>query len=200
MTPNSPYRGAGKDEAEFVARLKAGDSAAQARLFRDYQRRLYATAVHFLGFQDPEAEDVVQEAFERALRGVERFRGESGVYTWLNHICVNLCFDRIRARRKHLLKEQGDLELMSLELAQQAHRRGHERGVEQGRIAVLRKAVAAMDEPCASLVRLRDLEGRSYAEVAKAVKVPMGTVMSRLSRCRQKLRESIRRLMPEAFQ
>jgi RNA polymerase sigma-70 factor (ECF subfamily) len=112
---------------------------------------------------------------------------------------VNLCFDRIRARRKHLLKEQADLELMSLDLAGQAHRRGQEQGAEERRLTALRSAVQAMDEPCGSLVRLRDLEGRSYADVAKAVKIPMGTVMSRLSRCRKKLREGLRRLMPEAF-
>jgi RNA polymerase sigma-70 factor (ECF subfamily) len=183
-----------------VASLKAGDPAAQSRLYRDYQRRLYATAVHFLGYQDPEAEDVVQEAFERALRGLSQFRGDSGVYTWLNHICVNLCFDRIRARRRHLLKEQGDLELMSQDLARQVHRHGQERGGEERRMAALRDAVQQLDEPCGSMVRLRDLEGRSYADVAKAVKVPMGTVMSRLSRCRKKLRERLRRSMPEAFQ
>jgi DNA-directed RNA polymerase specialized sigma24 family protein len=65
----SPYRREDQAEAEFVARLKAGDPAAQSRLYTDHHRRLYATAVHFLGYQDPEAEDVVQEAFERALRG-----------------------------------------------------------------------------------------------------------------------------------
>jgi RNA polymerase sigma-70 factor (ECF subfamily) len=183
-----------------VARLKAGDPAAQGRLFKDYHRRLYATAVHFLGYQDPEAEDVVQEAFERALRGLDSFRGEAGVYTWINHICVNLCFDRIRVRRRHLLKEHADLELMSQDQAGQVHRRGLEKGVEDKRLAALRAAVQSMDEPCGSLVRLRDLEGRSYVEVAKAVKIPMGTVMSRLSRCRKKLRESMRRIMPEAFQ
>jgi RNA polymerase sigma-70 factor (ECF subfamily) len=197
---DSPYRGAGAGEADFLAKLKAGDPGAQSRLYRENHRRLYATAVHFLGYQDPEAEDVVQEAFERALRGLSRFRGDSGVYTWLNHICVNLCFDRIRVRRRQLLKEQGDLELMSMDMARQAHRRGQESGVEALRLHALRAAVAALEEPCASLVRLRDVEGRSYAEVAKSVKIPMGTVMSRLSRCRKKLREALRRLMPEAFQ
>jgi RNA polymerase sigma-70 factor (ECF subfamily) len=196
----SPYRRGEKDEAEFIALLKSGNPEAQSRFYGEHRRRLYATAVHFLGYQDPEAEDVVQEAFERALRGVARFRGDSGVYTWLNHICVNLCFDRIRARKKHLLKEQADLDLLTHGLAGQAHRRGQELGAEERRLSALRSAVQAMDEPCGSLVRLRDLEGRSYAEVAKAVKIPMGTVMSRLSRCRQKLRERLRKLMPEAFQ
>jgi RNA polymerase sigma-70 factor (ECF subfamily) len=194
-----PYSRA-PQEAEWIARLKDGDSGAQGLLYSQHQRRLYATAVHFLGYQDPEAEDVVQETFVRAFRSVAGFRGDSGLYTWLNHICVNLCFDRIRSRRKHLLKEQLDLELMSADLAGQAHRRGQEQGLKDERLAALRGALERMDEPCASLVRLRDVEGRSYADVAKAVKIPMGTVMSRLSRCRKKLRDHLRRLVPEAFQ
>jgi RNA polymerase sigma-70 factor (ECF subfamily) len=196
----SPYPKSSQAETEFVARLKAGDGAAQSRLYNENHRRLYATAVHFLGYQDPEAEDVVQEAFVRALKGIERFRAESGLYTWLNHICVNLCFDRIRARRRNLLKEQADLELMSADLARQRDRSGQEQKREEARLGLLRRAVESMEEPCASLVRLRDMEGLSYAEVAKSVKIPMGTVMSRLSRCRKKLGDRMKKLMPEAFQ
>src|SRR5262245_17535711 len=88
------------DEASLLSGLRAGDEAARAEVYRLYRQRLYATACHFLGWKDSEAEDLVHDSFVVALQGIARFEGRSSLYTWLNHICVNLCFARIRKRKR----------------------------------------------------------------------------------------------------
>jgi RNA polymerase sigma-70 factor (ECF subfamily) len=179
----------GMEQQEWVKRIQEGDEYARERLYTEFKQRLYATAVHFLGFQDPEAEDAVHETYVRAFQGIAGFRFESGLYTWLNHICVNVCFDRIRARKRNLVKQEEDLEGLSLKAAKAQHARGQEKEEKEEALEKLRQAVAKLGEPCQSLVRARDLEGKSYVEVSRLLKVPLGTVMSRLSRCREKLKE-----------
>jgi RNA polymerase sigma-70 factor (ECF subfamily) len=177
------------DERAWVKSIQEGDEAARERLFTAFNKRLYATAVHFLGYQDPDAEDAVQETFVRAFNRIQDFRFESALYTWLNHICVNICFDQVRARKRRLVKGHEDLEFLSLELAKAEHGKKMETREKEETLVVLRQAVAGLPEPCASLVRLRDLEGTSYVDISKALKIPMGTVMSRLSRCREHLKK-----------
>jgi RNA polymerase sigma-70 factor, ECF subfamily len=177
------------EEKDWVKRIQDGEESARERLYTEFRHRLYATAVHFLGFQDPEAEDAVQETYVRVFAGISGFRFESGLYTWMNHICVNVCFDRVRARKRHLLKQQEDLEGLSVKAAKAEHHREQEREDKEEALGMLRQAVKELKEPCQSLIRLRDLEGKSYADVSQAAGIPMGTVMSRLSRCREALKK-----------
>jgi RNA polymerase sigma-70 factor, ECF subfamily len=177
------------DEKDWVKRIQNGEENARERLYTQFKQRLYVTAVHFLGYQDPEAEDAVQETYVRAFTGIAGFRFESGLYTWLNHICVNVCFDRVRIRKRNLLKQHEDLEGLSVKAARAQHSRAQETQDKEETLGILRQAIGQLGEPCQTLVRLRDLEGKSYAEVSKISKVPMGTVMSRLSRCRESLKQ-----------
>jgi RNA polymerase sigma-70 factor (ECF subfamily) len=78
---------------------------------------------------------------------------------------------------------------MSLKMARAGHAQAQEKEEKEEALGLLRQAVKALGEPCRSLVSLRDLEGKSYAEVARQAKIPMGTVMSRLSRCREQLKK-----------
>ena len=186
------------DEKELVALVLKGDAAAQEDLSRRFQQRLYATAAHFLGYQDPEAEDVVQDTLLAAFSQLKGFEFRSGLYTWLNHICVNHCYARLRQRRKAVSQPGEILELLSSGLAQQRHRQAGEDQQQELRLAALRKELAAMKEGCRSIITLRDVEGRSYAEIAQGLKLPMGTVMSRLARCREALGVRVRKALKEA--
>ena len=180
------------DEKDWVKRIQNGDESARERLYTQFQKRLYATAVHFLGYQDPEAMDAVQEAYAKALAGIRGFRPESGLYSWMNHICVKVCFDRIRARKRSLVKQHEDLEILGQKAAARAqHLRSQEGEDRQGARAILGQAAQRLKEPCQSIVRLRDLEGKSYVEVSRLAKIPMGTVMSRLSRCGEQLKKDL---------
>jgi RNA polymerase sigma-70 factor (ECF subfamily) len=185
------------DEKQLVALVLKGDEAAREDLSCRFRQRLYATAVHFLGYQDPEAEDVVQDTLLAAFKQLAGFEFRSSLYTWLNHICVNLCYARLRQRRKAVAQPDETLELLSSNAALQRHHHAEEDQERDARLAVLRKELAAMKEGCRSIVTLRDVEGRSYAEIAQGLKLPLGTVMSRLARCREALGERVRQALKE---
>jgi RNA polymerase sigma-70 factor (ECF subfamily) len=188
----------GMDEKEMVALVLKGDEAAQEELSRRFRQRLYATAVHFLGYQDPEAEDVLQDTLLAAFKELKGFEFRSGLYTWLNHICVNLCYARLRQRRKAVAQPGEMLELLSSSQALQRHTQAGEDQEQELRLSALRQELAAMKEGCRGIITLRDVEGRSYADIAQSLKVPVGTVMSRLARCRQALGERVRKALKEA--
>lgn len=179
------------DERELVRRLLERDRAAGELFERRYRDRLYRVAVAFLGYQDPEAEDVIQETFLAALRGLEGFEFRSSLYTWLNQICVRLCFRRLRGRRRLVLSVGADLaEALEIPAPEEDAPLRLERE-EQRRW--LERALASLGAECREILRLRDVEGKSYADISKTLRLAVGTVMSRLARCRGKLKKLARR-------
>jgi DNA-directed RNA polymerase specialized sigma24 family protein len=95
------------NEQRLVRKVLAGDQRAQQEFFLAYRDRLYRTCVHFLGYQDREAEDIVQEVFLIAHQKLAAFDFKHKLSTWLIQICVNLCFERLRQRKRVLLQEEG---------------------------------------------------------------------------------------------
>jgi RNA polymerase sigma-70 factor (ECF subfamily) len=180
-------------EADLVARAILGDQQAFEQLYKAHARRLYAAAVYFLGSQDSDAEDMLQEAFARAWKNLASFRQESSFYTWVNQILVHLCYRRLEQRKRTLAQEAEALEALSASAAKARIGQDAEAAQKDERLALLRRCIEAMEEPCRSLVQGRDLAGRSYAELAQQFKVPMGTIMSRLARCRQELKRKVLR-------
>jgi RNA polymerase sigma-70 factor (ECF subfamily) len=177
-------------EAELLALVKRKDPAAFDALYQAYYRRLRATTIHFLGHQDPEGEDLVQETFTVAMRKLPRLKVQTSLYAWLNRVCALLCFERLR-QRKRLLSTDIDGLRGSLELASPAEGALDALVAGQRRQA-LRAGLGRLAPPCRRIVELRDIKGLSYAQISLKLKVPMGTVMSRLLRCRQALKEIMR--------
>jgi RNA polymerase sigma-70 factor (ECF subfamily) len=192
LAPDRDYTEDDLPEAPLLEALRRQDGPAQEALVRAYLQRLLATAWHFLGHQDPDAEDVVQETLLAAFKGMDGFEGRSGLYTWLNHICVNQCFSLLRKRRRALATETEDLErlLAPASLDRQAQE------AEQARLArrqeLLKGWIGAMGAPCQRILQLRFLDGHSLAEIKDRLKVPQGTVASRLRRCQASLIEKAR--------
>jgi RNA polymerase sigma-70 factor (ECF subfamily) len=176
-----------------VGRVLKKDAAAGDEFFLRYRDRIYAVAVAVLGWRDPEAEDVVHETFAAALQALEGFEFRSTLYTWLNQICVRQCYKRIRSRSRMALGSENDLaEALG---ARPAEDDGALKGLDEERKSWLKQAVQALDEGCRRLIELRDLKGISYGEASRQLKVPIGTVMSRLSRCREKLKSQAKAWM-----
>jgi RNA polymerase sigma-70 factor (ECF subfamily) len=162
-------------------------------LYQAYYGRLRATTIHFLGHDDPEGEDLVQETFTVALAKLPKVKIQTNLYGWLNRVCTLLCFERLRFRKRLLITEDaGLLDIMSQRGRDAAalSEEGLEKD-EQGQM--LRAALAGLKEPCRQILELRDIKGVSYAEISKLLKLPMGTVMSRLLRCRQLLKQKVQR-------
>jgi RNA polymerase sigma factor (sigma-70 family) len=130
-----------------------------------------------------DAEDIVQEACLRALRGFANFRGEDG-RAWLLTIVRNTCYTWMKRRRNQDARMDADGDVGEMESDQPEPHLAMSRTIETER---LRTAIEDLPAEFREVVILKDLQGLSYREIAEIVEVPIGTVMSRLSRGRQRL-------------
>ena len=173
------------DEAGWVAAAQRGDSRAFAEIVRHYQRPVYRIA-YAMTRNAADADDVAQETFVRAYQAIGRFRVGEPLYPWLSRIAVNLVYSLFRRRKR---RPETALDPL-LEAGQQwASEDDVEEATEaaEGR-AHLEAAFAELKPEHRSVLVLRVVEGLSYDEIAKSLSVPIGTVMSRLSRARQELK------------
>ncbi len=177
------------DELELIRRILAGDEEAKSLFYRNHQKRLYPIAVHFLGYQDPDAEDVVQETFLIALQKLKDFEPRSTLYTWMAHITINLCYERLRKRKRQLASMEEDLEKFTAGISADNHAQLGPESERQALILKVRESVSQLGPNCRAIVEYRDLQGMSYADIGKKMKLPIGTVMSRLARCRETLKQ-----------
>jgi RNA polymerase sigma-70 factor (ECF subfamily) len=179
------------DSPEFVRRLRAGDRAAFEELVRSHQHRVYAVALRMLG-NAAEAQDVAQEAFLRAHRGLAEFRGEARLSTWLYAIASRLCLNRLAGSERRLTRH-GEDTLTRLPDG----RPGPDQALERGELEeALHRAIGELADERRIVVVLRDVEGLAYEEIAEALELPVGTVRSRLHRARLDLKEKLERFFP----
>ena len=179
------------DSAELVSRLRAGDRQAFEELVRTQQHRVYGLAVRMLG-DAAEAQDVAQEAFLRAHRGLAEFRGDARLSTWLYAIVSRLCLNRLAGSERRLAR-QGEEALARLADATP----GPDQALERGELEeALHRAIGELPEERRIVVVLRDVEGLAYEEIAEVLELPVGTVRSRLHRARLDLKEKLERFFP----
>lgn len=177
------------EDRELVQRLLAKDDEAYRLFYRTYQGRIYRAASYLLGYQDPDAEDITQEVFLAALQQLHKFEFRSSLYHWLNHICMYLCFDRIRKRKRMVASLQEELEAMTP--AKLGPGQDPDPEEKERLLTLVESQRELLGAPCRGLLDLRDEQGKSYAQIAGILKVPMGTVMSRLARCKETLKELV---------
>ena len=134
-----------------------------------------------------DAEDVVQEAYLRALRFFGGFRGGDS-RAWLLKIVRNTCYSWIRKNRPAELSDEFDETTHSPNEAAQTP---EEKLISRAESERLREALEALPVTFKEVLVLREIEGLSYKEISEVMGIPMGTVMSSLSRARQKLREEL---------
>jgi RNA polymerase sigma-70 factor (ECF subfamily) len=173
------------DEKQLVQKILEGDEQAKSLFFTAHRERVYRNCVHLLGYRDPEAEDVAQEVFITAFAKLPEFEFRSSLATWLTQICIYKCHNRFRQRAKLVQQEHEALEVL---LESKARRQGEDREWDQGRKRLLEQFLAKLGKDCREIVELRELKGQSYVEIGKSLKIPLGTVMSRLSRCKKALK------------
>jgi RNA polymerase sigma-70 factor, ECF subfamily len=187
------------DDRELIQKLIDKDPEAEKLFFHTYRDKLYQACVYVLGPQDPEAEDVAQEAFIVALRKLPEFEFRSSLYRWLYRICVFLCYERIRKRKRQIAHLAEELEELSSARSMEREHHEQQEAEQLKVVGLIRAQRDLMGEPCQELLRLRDEEEKSYAAIAEALKIPMGTVMSRLARCKKTLKQLVLRLLKGEF-
>jgi RNA polymerase sigma-70 factor (ECF subfamily) len=179
------------DSAEFVDRLRAGDRRAFEELVRVQQHRVYGLALRMLG-NAAEAQDVAQEAFLRAHRGLAGFRGDARLSTWLYAIVSRLCLNRLAGTERRLTRHGEE----ALERLPDATPRP-DQALERGELEeALHRAIAELPDERRIVVVLRDVEGLAYEEIADVLDLPIGTVRSRLHRARLDLKGKLERFFP----
>ena len=183
---------------ELVQRVQAGDSAAFRELFDKYHRRAFAVAMGVVKNEE-DALDAVQEAFVKVHKNIHRFQGTSSFYTWLYRIVMNASIDHVRrtSRRKSLDFDERALHEES-EVAGDGALVPSITDANPGKAALRRElggaiqaALQDLPEHHRQVIVLREIEGMSYEDMAEALDVPKGTVMSRLFHARKKMQAAL---------
>ena len=181
------------DEHTLIAAAQAGDRQAFNELVLCYQGIAYNVAYRVVGNADAAA-DATQEAFLSAYRSIRRFRG-GAFKSWLLRIVINACYDWLRARRRRpevSLDARTDLEWGEWSVDPQESPEAFAERQELGR--AIQRGLDELPPDQRTVIVLADIHSMCYREVAETLRVPLGTVKSRLSRARRRMRDALSRM------
>ena len=181
----------------LIQRCLKGDQAAWDLIVRQYWRKVFNVAYKFVGKHE-EAEDLAQDIFLKIFKSLDTFDSRANFQTWLISVSRNLCIDHYRSVRKE--RETIDRDVDTNELAPAAREPGPIAALEQAdRVALLRKALAALPATLRKAVLMRDIQELSYQEIADKLRLPEGTVKSRINRGRTELARQVKKLRGEDY-
>lgn len=185
-----PDRAVTDVDRDRVARAQTGDYYAFEELVRHYRNDVYGLAYHFVRNRE-EAWDISQEVFVKAHRSLTHFRGDSSFKTWLLRITANQCKDYLKKRRLETVSYNDALEAEQAPSSIQDPSHSAE-AKEVGE--AIQIALNGLPFKHRTAFVLREFEGLSYEEMAKAMGCNLGTVMSRLHHARKKLQVTLQRM------
>ncbi|MEN8108012.1 MAG: RNA polymerase sigma factor RpoE [Pseudomonadota bacterium] len=181
----------------LVERVQKGDKAAFDVLVLKYQNKIIKLVNRYV--RDPdEAMDVAQEAFLKAYRAIDRFRGESAFYTWIYRIAINTAKNHLVASSRR--PPGSDIDAMEAEqyegVAGLKEYDTPERLLLKDEIqTTIAAAIDALPDDLKTAITLRELEGMSYEEIAQTMECPIGTVRSRIFRARDAIDNTLKPLL-----
>ena len=191
-----PSEAPGEIEA-LIQRCLQGDQVAWDAIVQQYRRKVFNVAYKFVGRHE-EAEDLTQDIFLKIFKSLGTFDRRANFQTWLISVSRNLCIDHYRSVRQERLTI--DRQVDPNELSPVSHDPGPIAAIEQqDRVALLRVALGALPESLRTAVLMRDIQELSYQEIADRLRLPEGTVKSRINRGRTELAKQIRRLRGDDF-
>ena len=176
------------EETQLIDLAVQGDRSAFTALVEMNQERLFASMIHVTGSPD-EAEEVVQEAFIRAFIKLDTFQRNSQFFTWLYRIAFNSALTRKRRNRVRVSLDHWR-ESNGLEVADPADA-VDEPMLRQERVNRVRAAIQILSEDHRTILVLREMQERSYEDIAEILEISIGTVRSRLSRARNQLKVTL---------
>lgn len=183
-----------EEDRVLVSQAKKGDAHAFRKLVERHQRRAFAIALGLVRDEN-DAREVVQEAFLRVHKGLASFEGGSSFFTWLYRIVHNLAIDVMRrpSRREvglpdHAALDEGPDEPLVSRIDGSDPSDVVRRGEIRKRIQI---ALDALPPYHRGVILMREIEGMSYEEMAEAMGVSKGTIMSRLFHARKKLQQAL---------
>lgn len=206
MTDNKTQKNKTRSQEEDFELIKSfladtGSRAAFNRLVLKYKDLVFNLCFRILGDYD-EANDCAQDIFIKVFNGLKGFKFESGFSTWLYRISVNTCRNRLSSFGSRMKKKTVSLDnpgcsgsLAGGDFKIEARDNTHDPAElyeKKERERLIQKAIDSLDKRDKMLVVLRDIEGKSYEEIATIAGLNMGTVKSGLARARQELRDKLK--------
>jgi RNA polymerase sigma-70 factor (ECF subfamily) len=187
-------------DAVLVQQVQAGNKEAFGLIVRKYQQRLYKLVCRYI--RDPsEAQDLTQEAFIKAYKGLANFRGDSALYTWLYRIAVNTAKNYLVSQSR---RAQADVDINDAEHYEgMAANAAKEWGTPERQLLtqeiqqVIFQVIESLPDDLRSAVTLREFDGLSYEEIAQIMDCPIGTVRSRIFRAREAIDKALKPLLDD---
>jgi len=177
-------------DRQLIEDILSGNEYAFKELIIRYESLVAATVKGMLG-NCPEAEDVGQETFIRFYNSLQNFRGESSVGTYLTRIAINLSLNELKRRkRRSYFFQKPDQDTFDIpdEVSENTY---------DGQSDMIQQAIQKLEPKFRAVIVLRLIDGYSTEETAKMLKIPIGTVLSRLARGQEKLKKILAPTMGE---
>lgn len=181
------------DDQTLIAECLKGNPAAFGTLVSRYQDRLYNTVYRLLDNTD-DAADVTQEAFLNAYLSLRHFKGDAQFFTWLYRIAVNAAITHRRRKKsgmKPIKTSDSAPGIEPLDMTP-SNRPGHAMETAEGE-KLIHEALQRLSTEHRTVLVMKDMEDMKYEEIAEVLKVPIGTVRSRLNRARLEFKEMLER-------
>lgn len=178
-----------KDENELVTASLNGDKRAFGEIVTRYQNMVARTVKGMLG-DSVFSEDIGQEVFIKLFSSLPDFRGEAKLSTYIQKIAVNLTLNEIKRRKRFfsMFSQKGNNEMHEFEVAD------HDTEERKDAVEIVTRALLGMDPKFRVIVVMRMLQGYSTKETAEVLNLPLGTVLSRLSRAQEQLKDILGKL------
>jgi len=183
-----------ESDLKLVERVQRGERAAFDLLVLRYQHKVLKLIMRYV-HDATEAEDIAQEAFVKAYRALQSFRGDSAFYTWLYRIAINTAKNALVATKRRPMDY--DLDLQDPE-QYDLHSRLSESETPEALLLTdeirdtVNRAIENLPEDLRTAIVLRELEGLSYEDIAQTMDCPVGTVRSRIFRAREAIDKKLR--------
>lgn len=178
-----------KEEDDLIKASLNGDKQAFSEIVSRYQGMVARTVKSMLG-DSVYSEDIGQEVFIKLFYSLSDFRGEAKLSTYIQKIAINLTLNEIKRRKKFfsMFSQKGNNEMYEFEIADHGDE-GHREARE-----IVNRALLSLDPKFRIIVTMRMIQGYSTKETAEILDLPVGTVLSRLSRAQEQLKNILKKL------
>lgn len=180
----------GFSDLELISEIRKGNKDTFSIIVTRYQDQVARTVIGMMG-DCMEAEDVGQETFIRFYRSIDKFRGESALGTYLTRIAMNLTLNELKKRKRDysIFKDQGE------EGKENIGSESVDPHVQEEVQETVQRAINDLSPKFRSIIVLRMIDGYSTKETAEILKLPIGTVLSRLARAQKSLKDKLKNII-----
>jgi len=185
-----------KSDFEIIDEVLNGDVSAFEIIVKKYEKMLYNLAMSKLRHKE-NAQDIVQECFLRAYKMLRSYRTDSAFSTWVYRICQNLIYDFYRKNKKtqeislSAASDDDNSDAIKEREVADISQEPSEIVIRQEKIAKIRELIESLPDDLREIIILRDINNYSYVKISEMLDIEIGTVKSRLSRAREKLKKYI---------